>query len=59
MAESKYKCDDPKAAFAEADKRIELAVKSGAKKADFNGLGLAEVSDDCAGFGLLICSSAW
>jgi hypothetical protein len=30
MAEDKYKFDEPKAAFAEAEKRIENALKMGA-----------------------------
>jgi Leucine-rich repeat (LRR) protein len=45
MAEFKYKSDDPKAAFAEAEKRIQQALKTGAKKLDLSALYLTELPE--------------
>lgn len=43
MAEIKYKFDDPKAAFAEAEERIQQAIESGATSLDLGQLGLFTV----------------
>ena len=40
MGEVKYKFDDSKAAFAEAEKRIQQALKSRAKELDSSALVL-------------------
>ena len=42
MAERKYEFDNPKAAFAEAEKRIQQALKSGETDLDLGYLGLTE-----------------
>lgn len=42
---AKYRFNDPKAAFAEALKRIQHALKSGAKKLDLRHLGLTELPE--------------
>ena len=45
LAKSKYKFDDPKAAFAEAEKRIQQALESGAKKLVLTEPGLEELPE--------------
>lgn len=45
MAESEYKFDDPKAAFAEAQKRIETAIRTGAQDLRLDHLGLTELPE--------------
>ena len=44
MAEFNYQFDEPKAAFAEAEKRIQHATKSGAKELGLAQLGLTDLS---------------
>ncbi len=49
MAERKYKFDDPKAAFAEAEKRIQQALETGAKELTLDhGFGLTELPKSIA-----------
>ena len=45
MAEPKYQFDDPKAAFAEAEKRIQHALETNAKELDLTNLGLTELPE--------------
>jgi internalin A len=45
MSGSNYQFDDPKAAFAEAEKRIQEAFKSGTTLLDLSNLGLTELPD--------------
>ena len=43
MAETKYEFDDPKAAFAEAEKRIQFALETGAKRLSLRNLNLVKL----------------